>query len=136
MIEYLQEFLEKPAIGDGWGKNQSGRLEWISAMRKRYGNDFSDLYHIQDNQFRGNVLAFARVALDHLLTSIRDNGQTALATNLEQILREIKESYKNSHYNEQESLQEKLKLVHLFEDKIIEALQLLTGSSSTMGHAG
>lgn len=123
LIQYLVEFLGGQAVGDKWGKNHDGRMEWTEAMAQKYGSGFVDLYH-ENNQFRGNSLSVTRFTIDILRESLEICGHHNLADKLKKIHQEMSTRLQN--YNQLESLDDKLKVVQFFEDKILETLQLLT----------
>jgi len=144
-LAVLTFFLEGVPIGDKFGSNHTERKEKLKSVDTRLQelrekdpiaekvtNQFHMFYRDQ-NQFRGNSLYSVLLGVQNLMRLATENGQ--LFSRLGAIYHEL---YKNftgvdlktkekvgPSYYKIDSLDEKLKIVHLFEDKIVETLSLL-----------
>ena len=125
-IDVLLNFLHGTPIGDEWGKNHDDRRRWCNTMFQKYGSVFTGLYE-DGNQFRVNVLSVVSTSRQILSMLAEETGSDDLVKSLAQIAKETgTELKKYPDYRELESHEEKLEIVHLYEDEALKILQLLT----------
>ncbi|MFA6005443.1 MAG: hypothetical protein WC775_03065 [Patescibacteria group bacterium] len=123
-VDDLQRFLRAQAVGDNFGKNHSARRVWRAEMYRKFGDAFLDIYY-RTNQLRRGRLGLVNAGINDLAGCVRADTYQELANALHQRGRITKELLTGTRYNDTDSLEEKLEIVHIFEDRALEALQLL-----------
>jgi len=123
----FNEFLNGEPIGDSFGSDHLSRAKWRGQLASQLGNVFLEVYANQ-NQFAGRNLA--NVIRKPLILSELTKVDSVLTKRLKEIGQELTaamqgENISGKKYNDMESLEEKLEIVHLFEDRIINMLNLL-----------
>lgn len=118
-IAILTRYLKGEAVGDGWGNDHDGRRVWRINLYRQFGEPFLELYYYT-NQFRMNNIALARLSIMDLGRLVRDASQKEQFIHLGE-----EASWAMDGYNTIENLNDKLKVVHVIEDKAIEAINLL-----------
>ena len=135
IVKRLFKYLDGQPVGDNWGKNHEERRKWRTKMTLEYGSTFLEVYQDR-NQFRVNNLSLVRFSIDHLRDLAEMSDNTNLSRLLSKIYTEIDIKLNGEDpetkrkigqaYSELETLQDKLEVVHFFEDKILEVLEMLT----------
>lgn len=123
----IRKFLSGQAVGDSFGKDHLSRRVWRQKMYTQFGEVFQKVYS-DNNQFRGNFLGLVRLDILDFAQYASDPDQSQCFENIGHYLTQALNNGLLSNgriYNEIESLDEKLRIVHAFEDKAIEALQLI-----------
>lgn len=116
----IYQFLDGEAAGDSWGSDHESRRAWRRKLTEQYGEAFIEVYHAH-NQFRVNKISLTRISIDDLGTFVAD---PQISQGLGSISEELLISMRS--YDRIESLDDKLAIVHLHEDKSIEALGMLS----------
>lgn len=125
-IDEINTFLNGHAVGDRFGNDHNSRRQWRLKMYQQYGDIFKQTYY-ENNQFRVNNLGMMRL-------NIKDFGKYAAQNELKKHLFLIAQSLEdalkgsltgNKKYNDESDLNNKLTIVHYFEDKTIAALNLI-----------
>lgn len=134
-LDAFQDYLGYQAVGDQWGSKHEARRNWRGQMALKYGDIFLDVYY-NKNQLRLNNMTFVRLSADGLSRLLRNAGKNALADKIKGVAdkiygkttgedRKTKEKVGPS-YNELESLDDKLAIVHSYEDGILEILRMFS----------
>lgn len=131
----MSGYLKGEAVGDQWGSNHEERRRWRAGLYKQFGQPFLECYY-NSNQFRMNKLAVVKIDMGELVRDAEKNGQTEIAVHLKKIHSRLTRMLNGEDpetgkrisrkYNELEDLDDKIKVVHCFEDNIIEAFGLLS----------
>lgn len=129
----ITTYLSCAPIGDKFGTDHRRRREWRGKMRTKFGIAFSLVYE-ESNQFRANIMVPGLTAIHALVLDATENKKTTLVDNLMTIDDEL--SFKltgedpktgekmHKRYDEMESYDEKLDVVHFIEDKFLEVVKL------------
>jgi len=123
----FNEFLKGEPIGDNFGSDHSSRAKWRGQLASQLGKVFLEVYADQ-NQFAGRNLA--SVIRNAMILSMSTQNDGNITKHLEEIGQELTaimqgKNISGKKYNDMESLEEKLEIVHLFEDRIINMLNVL-----------
>ncbi len=130
-IKYVEssfnEFLNGEPIGDNFGSDHLSRAKWRGGLASKLGKVFLEVYANQ-NQFAGRNLA--SVIRNVLILSMSTKNDGNITKYFNEIGQELTAAMQGKNilgkkYNDMESLEEKLEIVHLFEDRIINMLNLL-----------
>ena len=139
----LKSFLEGVAVGDKFGNNHAnGREPARGAIYVRLKVEDEKLaeafwsFYSTNNQFKLNKLSMVVIRTQTLSELAEENGNHKLALRLAVITNQLgaeihgtdietQKKIKPS-YDETDSIEDKLKIVQFFEDKIIEAINLLS----------
>lgn len=140
-IENLKRFLVVASpIGDQFGADHPSRRTWrkknSSLDRLERESEVYRRYRGSQNQFRANTLHGARISIESLACYIKKDE--TVYEKLENISQSLFDRFNGldpktkervaPHYNEIESLHQKLEIVHFYEDQVVAALNLLSPS--------
>ncbi len=127
-LRTLLLFLHSEAVGDSFGSDHKSRVNWVNEMFDIYGEPFLEL-HQKNNQFRLNILSYPILTIVNLSYLVKNQDIKQMLLDIERELGDaINGSLTGRSYNDTDSLEDKLKVVHFFEDKTIEVLGLMNGS--------
>lgn len=121
-VGYLNEFIKAEAIGDSFGSRDEKRHNLTDMLEKKFGKqgkDFSTLYH-KANQFRFNELYSLCITLNNIAERLVKPTDRQVCERKAQKLETLIDNYQDI-----ESIQKKLTIVHKFEDACIEVLRML-----------
>ncbi len=142
-LKVITSFLDCLPVGDKFGSNhKNGREPKRTEVNIRLYQEDPELaqaywsFYSTNNQFKESKLSLVNVRIEYLRELAQRNGNQELASKLNDIVLQLEAKLNgkepgskektNPSYDEIDSLDEKLKIVQFFEDKIIEVLTLLS----------
>lgn len=125
-IVEINDFLKGHAVGDKFGSDHNSRRLWRTKMFKEFGNVFLEVYY-NHNQFRVNNLGIVRLNIFDFANYAHDSDLSKQFSSIGMYLTQAVQGSltQGKMYKQVENIQEKLKVVHTFEDKSLEALSLI-----------
>lgn len=136
-LELLYQYLEGSAVSDRFSDHDE-RRQWREKMFLEYGEVFNEVYK-NNNQFRTNMIGLCRAALLDFIASLEDVGNSQMAERLQQVYLEFDYRLNGTdpetgtttgpRYTQLTTAEERLSAVQFFEDKVLEALNILTGTN-------
>lgn len=131
----ITHYLNCSPTGDQWGNDHPQRVKWRFRMNDLYGELFHEIYTL-NNQFSGNNMEATRLHIELLSMYSESAGKMDFYHRFKRINRELINKFAgidpsngtpiDDPYNSIEEISRKLNVVHYFEDKSIEALQILS----------
>jgi len=128
-VQVLHEFLLMPAIGDGFGANHSQRIACYKDIKNRFGKSARDFLnqYASNNQFRLNKLSNVLYAFNSISDRLLNPElQNYFQTSTFEVYGMLTGAGGKKEYVDIDSIQEKLQIIHTFEDKTVEALGKLS----------
>jgi len=116
------------------GSQFKERRKWLTNMTQKFGPSFRKAYPA-NNQFRVNAMIKPLSSIQFLQMLAKSNQNNEIGLNLQRISEQLDLRVKGKNeegqkvsksYNEMETLEEKLEVVHFLEDKFIEVLRMFS----------
>lgn len=138
----LKGFLLTPVITDGWKDDYEARIKSIKLLEKKYGTLFEEAFYSR-NKLRINMLTEASGHIKMLAYIVRGNATApSLSDELDHISKDLKDKLEGTDTEEKPyeqiepsvpyiewPLSKKLKMAAVADAKVIQALNLLAGTS-------
>ncbi|MDD3647944.1 MAG: hypothetical protein PHS44_05620 [Candidatus Dojkabacteria bacterium] len=127
----LKDFLLTPAADDNFGTDHEARKQWVARMKIQYGEVFSRCYPSL-NQLNANGMSSILLPIEFLAESAEKRNSTRLARTLRRIHSELHNLYNGKNprtskkYTDIANREEKLLVLHTFEDAALEVLSLFS----------
>lgn len=130
-ITYLVHYVRGYAATDSFGSNHDKRRAWIHSMNRQYGKPFLQAYDMH-NQFRGSQLGLTNLAVRQLATFVHDSQlRPRLSAIGQELVDAVIGTKTGKRYNDIDSVQEKLAIVHLYEDRSLEVIRMFTSPAQS-----
>jgi hypothetical protein len=134
-IQSLLDYCQKPALADSFGADHVGRKKWRRSMLQEFGNEFHGLM-IVNNQFTTSAMAVVINSYQLLERYAEQNNEFIESSKFihsESVIENRRRGYEihpkrkvSESYDRLVSPESKLVVVHVFEDRILSDLELLS----------
>lgn len=118
----------------GAGNQFEERRKWLANMTQKFGSSFKKAYPA-NNQFRVNIMVKPLSSIQFLQVLAKSNQNNEIELNLQRISEQLDLRLKGKNekgkkvsksYDEMETPEEKLEVVHFLEDKFVEVLRMFS----------